>query len=114
MDLTKINTILAKLSYKVISVLGDRLRKIILYGSYSRGDYFDDSDIDIMVLANINDEIELQELEKFLWNIGWDIGTEYDIIVSLSIKDYTHFHEWIDAMAYYKNINNEGIVLYGS
>ena len=33
--------------------LGDKLDKVILYGSYARGDYDDESDIDIMVLADI-------------------------------------------------------------
>ena len=33
--------------------LGDKLNKVILYGSYARGDYDDESDIDIMILADI-------------------------------------------------------------
>jgi len=32
-------------------ILGNRLCKIILYGSYARGDYKEYSDLDIMVLA---------------------------------------------------------------
>ena len=37
----------------VKKILGDRLKKIILYGSFARGDYNDSSDIDIMILILI-------------------------------------------------------------
>ena len=33
-------------------ILGKRLKKIILYGSYARGDYNSSSDIDILVLTD--------------------------------------------------------------
>ena len=32
-------------------ILGENLKKVILYGSYARGDYTENSDIDIMVLT---------------------------------------------------------------
>jgi len=34
-------------------VLGEKLEKVLLYGSYARGDYDEYSDIDIFVLADI-------------------------------------------------------------
>jgi uncharacterized protein len=33
--------------------LGEKLEKVILFGSYARGDYDEESDIDIMVIADI-------------------------------------------------------------
>ena len=67
-----------------------------------------------MVLAKINDDAELHEMEKTLWGIGWGIGSEYDIMISLLVKDFDHFYEWIDAIAYYQNIVKDGVVLYGT
>ena len=112
MNATTINNITDDVSVKVQNVLGDKLRKIILYGSYARGNYDNDSDIDVMVLADINSN-ELQELEKTVWGIGWDIGFEYDKMVSVFLKDIKHFNEWLGSMAYYQNITNNGVVLYG-
>jgi len=57
------NIIYNEVSTKVRSALGDKLNKIILYGSYARGDYDVESDIDIMVLADIS-ENELPTIEK--------------------------------------------------
>ena len=44
----KINSILEKFIEGAKNILGNRMKKIILYGSYARGDYKKDSDIDIM------------------------------------------------------------------
>lgn len=37
----------------VVQILGNRLKRMILYGSYVRGDFGQDSDLDIMILADI-------------------------------------------------------------
>lgn len=36
-------------------IYGNHLRRVILYGSYARGDYTKDSDIDIMILLDMSD-----------------------------------------------------------
>ncbi|MDZ7623554.1 MAG: nucleotidyltransferase domain-containing protein [Ignavibacteriaceae bacterium] len=37
------------------NLLGDKLIKVILYGSYARGDYDKDSDIDFALMSNVNE-----------------------------------------------------------
>lgn len=34
--------------------LGSHLKEIILYGSYARGDYKDYSDVDLLILTDLN------------------------------------------------------------
>ena len=111
---SNINKVTNEVSVRVQDTLGDKLCKVILYGSYARGDNNEESDIDIMVLADINDDKELHKMEKILWDIGWDVGFEYDIMISVFLKNNTHFYEWMDAMAYYRNIIEDGVVLYGA
>ena len=43
------NRILCEFRNKTKSIMGDSLKQMILYGSYARGDYGDNSDMDIMV-----------------------------------------------------------------
>ena len=55
-----VHDIIISFANGVKKILGDDLKKIILYGSYARGDYSENSDIDIMVLTTLTDsEISL-------------------------------------------------------
>ena len=38
---------------EIKKIYGTHLQKIILYGSYARGDYTQESDIDIMILVDL-------------------------------------------------------------
>ena len=111
-SIASISNITDDVSYRVQSILGNRLSKIILYGSYARGNSDSESDIDIMVLADVGDN-ELEQLGKALWDIGWNVGFQYDFMISVFLKDTSHFYEWMDAMPYYRNIIEDGVVLYG-
>ena len=53
---TKIYNEINNFVIKAKKLLGDRLKKIILYGSYARGDYNTNSDIDIMLLTDLSDD----------------------------------------------------------
>lgn len=48
MELT-IKNVLEKYTEELISIYGEQLKSVILYGSYARGDNKEGSDIDIMI-----------------------------------------------------------------
>ena len=50
-----IRVIVYQFSQDVKRILGDKLTKIIVYGSYARGDYRENSDVDIMILTKLSD-----------------------------------------------------------
>ena len=89
-----------------------RIAKVILYGSYARGDSNDYSDIDIMVLCD-NRETELDDIRYSTNVISSRISLENDVDVALSLKDQKQFEQWADVIPFYQNVQNEGIVLYG-
>ena len=41
---------------EIHKIYGSHVKKIILYGSYARGDFSQNSDIDIMILTDLNEE----------------------------------------------------------
>ena len=50
-------------------IYGKHLKKVILYGSYARGDYRDDSDIDIMILLDLSD-MDIKQYRHELFALG--------------------------------------------
>ena len=50
---------------EIKQIYGTHLRQIILYGSYARGDFRPDSDIDIMILLDLSD-LELKAYSQKL------------------------------------------------
>jgi len=92
-------------------VLGDKLRNVILYGSYARGDYNEDSDIDIMVLADMGDT-DVYEYEKPLWRAASRLDLENNMMVSVQIKDKNFFNEWVEVLPFYRNVMKDGVALY--
>ncbi len=44
--------VLKEFKKDISGVLGDELVEVILYGSYARGDYTEDSDVDVLIVVN--------------------------------------------------------------
>ena len=93
-------------------ILGERAKKIILYGSYARGDYKSDSDIDIMILTDLTNEEMAKYREKVI-DIAYDIefDNNFDIEINPLLKNIDKFNYWLEALPFYMNIQKEGIVL---
>ena len=92
-------------------VFDSSLKKIILYGSYARGDFKINSDMDIMILTSLSDN-EIKVLEKNVYDIAFEYELMYGVMISVNIKNEDHFNYWLGALPYYDNVN-KGIVLVG-
>lgn len=90
--------------------LGDKLDKVILYGSYARGDYANDSDIDIMVLADIPLADRGIEREKIRKRLGY-IDLEFEIVLSLNVTDCETFNTFLRVEPFFQNILKDGVIL---
>ena len=69
------NPIIRKLANGLRDLYGKRLRNLILFGSYARGDYDEDSDIDIAVV-----------LDKFEY-AGEEISNSSDIVAKICLEN---------------------------
>ena len=56
----------------VQKLLDKRLKKVILYGSYARGDFNKNSDIDIVILIDLSFE-EIEDYRDKISDIAYDI-----------------------------------------
>jgi predicted nucleotidyltransferase len=93
--------------------VGDRLRKIILYGSYARGDYEKYSDLDIMVLADI-DESEINDLERRLGKMSSRASLDHDITICMLLNNENLFMSRLHISPFYRNVISEGVEIYAA
>ncbi|VVB88750.1 Nucleotidyltransferase domain protein [uncultured archaeon] len=87
---------------------GAKVEKIILFGSYARGEATEESDIDILVITSGN----RFEMQKNLSGIAVDIllkTGEYISAKAVSTEEYS-FMEKIKT-GFYQNIVKEGVVI---
>lgn len=86
------------------------LESIILYGSYARGDYDQESDLDIAVLLKCN-RMEMKKYNDLMAELMVDLNLDYDIVVSFCCIPYSEFNEKKNLLPYYMNIDREGVEL---
>ena len=108
----RIDKIIQEFTTKVNELLGDRVKRIILYGSYARGDFNESSDIDIMILTDLTDAEIIEDREK-VWDIAYDMewDNNFDITISPLVKNIDKFNYWLEALPFYMNVQREGVVL---
>jgi len=112
-DKAVLNEITEKVCAAAKEVLGDKLKRVILYGSYARGDYNEYSDVDIFVLADIAQEDCCDVGLTILDSLG-DISLEHNILICPHVTGYETFVSWLNVLPFYMNVVKEGIELYAA
>ncbi len=103
-----LNEILEIVISRSKEIFKEKLTDIILFGSYARGDYDNESDIDILIVANLSFE-EIRSYRKQLDDICGDLLFEYGVLVSIIEKDYDTYSKYSQILPFYKNILREGV-----
>lgn len=103
---TKEREILNRFKAEVEKVLGDRLARVVLFGSRSRGDAEPDSDFDLLVTVQ-----RLQKTDrKRVFAIAADLSLKYGTVLAVLVLSAKDFRE--DRYFYlYENIQKEGQVV---
>lgn len=107
-----INQIIEVFSKRIQEILGNRLKKIILYGSYARGDFNKNSDIDIMILTDCN-ESEIEYYRDLISDAAFDIELEKAVRLSPIIKNIDKYNTRVNFIPFYINVQKEGVVVNG-
>jgi predicted nucleotidyltransferase len=85
----KITKILATTKEEMSALYPQRLKGIILYGSYARGDYAKGSDVDLLLLLDNMDD-PTAEMDRYAPSI-YDLSLKYDTVVSVVPLDYESY-----------------------
>lgn len=106
-----VRSLLTEYLSEVKKIYGSHLKSVILYGSYARGDYSPDSDVDIMILVDLKNE-DMDLYSDALSEVGFEYNVAYDIWIMPVVKNIDHFQHWRYAYPFYQNISKEGVTLY--
>lgn len=100
--------ILGKVYTSCNPIFDNAIADAYLYGSYARGDYHAESDIDILLAVDLTPEA-ISKLRNKLALITSELSLEHDITVSVTVKPLAQFKQYADVLPYYKNVLKEGI-----
>lgn len=95
------------------SIYGFHLKSVILFGSYARGDYHENSDVDIMILLDLPD-MNIKEYRHQLSEMTYDFNMDHDLDIKPIAKNEMHFEKWLGVYPFYTNVDQEGVRLFGA
>jgi uncharacterized protein len=95
-----------------LEFFGEKIYQLILYGSYARNEQVKDSDIDIMILFDEPSK-PLNEYRYLIAKIMADLSLKHDVLISITEEERKRFLDYLDILPFYRNIQNEGIEIYG-
>lgn len=101
----KIDRILAETKELLKARYSHRLKGVILFGSYARGDFTKGSDIDLIVLLNPcgNPDAEYE----LIFPAICELSLRYDTVLSIVLMDFNVFHSRKTPLTL--NVGREGV-----
>jgi len=103
----KLQTILTQLRSQFEILYGDRLTKMILYGSQARGDAHPDSDIDVLVVLKAPVQVG-EEIDRTIPIVA-DLSLQNEVVISCNFMNEERFTNYQGPLL--RNIRKEGILI---
>jgi len=100
--------IMTDLKQKLQLLYGDRLVKMVLYGSQARGDAEQDSDVDVLVVLDDDDLSPSVEISRTIRDVA-DISLRHDVVISCVFIPEKRFEK--EKSPLLLNIHREGSVI---
>lgn len=107
---TQLRQILSQFAAAAKSIYKERLQTILLFGSYARGDYDDESDIDVMVLVGM-DKMEIKQYQDQLVNMISEIELQFDVVISPVVLTAAEYNKFKESSGFLRNVEREGVPL---
>jgi len=103
----KIRTVLAELRARLRELYGERLVKLVLFGSQARGDARPDSDIDVMVV--LKGEVEVETERRRVLPITSELSLENNVVILCSYVSERRFDQEQSRLLH--NARTEGVAV---
>ncbi len=105
---SQLNNIVHMVADGAKQLLGDRLNAVLLYGSYARGDYDEESDIDMMILIDCPAE-EMKQYRNPFIKLASRLSLDFSVEVSVTLTDTETFTKYKNYLPFYRNVEREGV-----
>lgn len=106
MDREAVLKLLEELKAEMEEKLGDRLVKLILFGSYSRGDYSASSDVDLVIL--VDGELSREERDA-IDDLIAERSLRHDVVISAIVYPSKTFQEY--STPFLLSVKEDGIAI---
>ena len=107
----KILNILEELKGSMSVIFGAKLKKMILFGSYARNEADAESDIDILLLID-EDQERIKQYHDLIVNVMVDYSLKYNMVISIIEQEYKQYKKYKEFVPFYAAIDNEGVEFY--
>jgi predicted nucleotidyltransferase len=107
MEEKQLRQILRALREELNTALGERVEKVILYGSRARGDARDDSDSDVLIV--LKDDFKYGVMLKKTSKIVAKLSLENDVVISRAFVTRQQYEQ--SKIPFLMNIRREGIAV---
>jgi len=101
-----IHDAIARFIEKIQTKFPDTITQIILFGSYARGDYHQDSDVDLLVLT----KDDSWELKKNIMDAGFFFYPEIGVMISAKVMTEEQYQKR-SSFLFIQEVSREGIAV---
>lgn len=99
-------SLLQEVKKDIFSILKDSIKQLKLFGSYARGDYDGESDIDVfLVYENSN----LKNIDDLISEISIEFQLKYGIMINIYDMSISYYNKHKNVLPLIKNIEREGV-----
>ena len=100
-----IDKIVEELAQKLREKFGDRVEQVILFGSYAREEFGEESDLDVLVIGDV-------KLDEVI-DVSYPLSLKHGIYISPIVMSRDYF-EMLKAEGtnFVKNVLREGVTVY--
>lgn len=93
----------------LLELRGIKVNKIILFGSYARGNYREDSDIDVVIISKNFSGKDIFERSRMLGDIEWKLMDKFLVPLDIITMSPEDFQSGISPISQY---SKQGEVIY--